>query len=81
VATAFPHAVELLERGAGLTVPHDEPAALAGALRRIFCEPELAARLRAGANALAPEMSWEAVAGRYLALIHESVATRMPSIA
>jgi glycosyltransferase involved in cell wall biosynthesis len=81
VATAFPHAVELLERGAGLTVPHDEPAALAGALRRIFCEPELAARLRAGANALAPEMSWEAVAGRYLALIHEIVATRMPSIA
>jgi glycosyltransferase involved in cell wall biosynthesis len=81
VATAFPHAVELLERGAGLTVPHDEPAALAGALRRVFCEPGLAARLRAGANALAPGMSWDAVAGCYLALAREIVAIRTPSIA
>lgn len=80
VATAFPHAVELLRRGAGLTVPHDDTAALAGALRRVFSEPGLATRLRAGAGALAPEMSWDAVARRYVALAREIVATRTPSV-
>jgi polysaccharide biosynthesis protein PslF len=81
VATAFPHAVELLPRGAGLIVPHDDPAALAGALRRVFTEPGLIERLRAGARALAPEMSWEAVADCYLALAGEVTVTRTPSVA
>src|SRR5581483_8342883 len=31
VATAFPHAVELLDSGAGIVVPHANPAALAHA--------------------------------------------------
>ncbi|HSK96665.1 MAG TPA: glycosyltransferase [Euzebyales bacterium] len=81
IATAFPHAVELLPRGAGLVVPHDDPAALAGALRRFFTEPRLAERLRAGARALAPEMSWDAVASRYLALAAEVTVARTPSVA
>ncbi len=34
VATAFPHAVELLSSGAGLVVDHDDPDAMALALRR-----------------------------------------------
>ena len=34
VATRFPHAVELLSDGAGMVVPHRDPAAIAEALRR-----------------------------------------------
>ena len=43
VATAFPHAVELLASGAGIVVDHDDPDALVVALRRILTEPGLAA--------------------------------------
>jgi glycosyltransferase involved in cell wall biosynthesis len=81
VATEFPHAVELLRLGAGLTVAHDDPVALAGALRRVLREPGLADRLRAGARALARDLCWESVAGRYLALARQTVATRTPSVA
>ena len=42
VATAFPHAIELLASGAGLVVPHDDPAALAQAIQRVLTEPGLA---------------------------------------
>ena len=42
VATAFPHAVELLGSGAGIVVPRRDPAALAAALRRVLTEPGLA---------------------------------------
>jgi glycosyltransferase involved in cell wall biosynthesis len=80
VATAFPHAVEMLRLGVGLVVPHDDPAALAGAVRRVLREPGLADRLRSAARALAPELSWEAVAGRYLALAREMIVTRAPSV-
>ena len=44
VATAFPHAVELLASGAGLVVPHGDPDALSTALRRVLTEPGLASR-------------------------------------
>ena len=46
VATTFPHAVELLTDGPGLLVPHQDPAALAAAVRRILTEPGLAATPR-----------------------------------
>ena len=42
VATAFPHAVELLGSGAGIVVDHDDPDALASALRRVLTQPRLA---------------------------------------
>jgi glycosyltransferase involved in cell wall biosynthesis len=80
VATAFPHAVELLQRGAGLTVPHDGVAALAGALRSVLVDPHLAARLRGRAEQIAPELSWDTVAGRYLALAGGVAATRSPVV-
>ena len=47
VSTAFPHAVELLPDGPGLVVPQRDPAALAGALRRVLTEPGLADRMAA----------------------------------
>ena len=66
VATAFPHAIELLSSGAGLVVDHDDPDAMARALRRVLTRPELAAKMAAEASRLAPSLGWSVVAGEYL---------------
>ena len=76
IATGFPHAIELLGGGTGLIVPHGDPPAMAAALRRVLTEPGLAARLGAQAAALAPQLLWPAVAGRYRALAGELVQAR-----
>jgi polysaccharide biosynthesis protein PslF len=68
VATAFPHAQELLASGAGLVVPQRDPEALAAALRRVLTEDGLADRMAAEARRLAPSLSWAAVATLYAAL-------------
>lgn len=87
VATAFPHAVELLGRGAGLTVPHNDPAALASALHGVLADPAVAARLGDIARRIAPELSWSSVARRYgrlarmLARPVPVVAPRGPAVA
>ncbi|SIN31991.1 glycosyltransferase [Micromonospora cremea] len=65
VATAFPHAVELLTGGPGLVVPHQDPAALAAAIRRILIEPGLTARLAGRIRPLAAHLRWPAVAAQY----------------
>jgi glycosyltransferase involved in cell wall biosynthesis len=74
VATAFPHAVELLSTGAGLVVPQGNPAALAYALRRILTEPDLAADMAAEAARLAPDLAWTAVAHQYAGLANQVVS-------
>jgi glycosyltransferase involved in cell wall biosynthesis len=65
VATAFPHAVELLASGAGIVVDHDDAGAMAAALRRVLVEPGVADAMAAEAARLAPSMAWPVVAGRY----------------
>ncbi len=50
VSTAFPHAVELLDSGAGLVVPQRDPAALAHAIRSVLTDPGLAAGMAAEAR-------------------------------
>ena len=68
VATAFPHAVELLGTGAGIVVSHDDPDAMASALRQVLTQPRLAGAMAAEARRLAPEMAWPVVASAYLSL-------------
>ncbi|MEU4551139.1 glycosyltransferase involved in cell wall biosynthesis [Micromonospora violae] len=80
VATAFPHAVELLTGGPGLVVPHQDPAALADAIRRILTEPGLGARLAGRVRPLAADLHWPAVAARYGALAERLVAARQPAV-
>jgi glycosyltransferase involved in cell wall biosynthesis len=74
VATAFPHAVELLASGAGLVVPHNDPAALLHALRRVLVEPGLAASMAGRSSAVAAQLQWSAVAARYQDLADGLVA-------
>jgi glycosyltransferase involved in cell wall biosynthesis len=74
VATAFPHAVELLGTGAGLVVAHDDPTALAAALRQILTQPRLAGSMAAEVRGRAAEVGWPVVAAAYLALARRLIA-------
>ena len=76
VATAFPHAVELLASGAGIVVDHDDPTALEIALRRVVTEEPLAGSMAAEARRLAPSMAWSVVAAQYLNLAKRLLAQR-----
>ena len=75
IATAFAHAVELLASGAGIVVDHDDPSAMGAAIRLVLCEPAQAASMVMRAAALAPDLLWSAVAGRYRALADDLVTT------
>jgi glycosyltransferase involved in cell wall biosynthesis len=79
VSTAFPHAVELLGRGAGLLVERQDPGAIAQGLRRVLTEPGLAAAMSAQAERIAPQMQWPAVAQQYHALAREVLASWAPA--
>ena len=78
VATAFPHAVELLVGGAGIVVPQGDVAALTDALRRILTEPGLAASMVRAAERLAPDLTWRNVADRYRRLGRRLVDEAVP---
>ena len=79
VATAFPHARDLLSGGAGLVVPHKDPVALSRALRRILTEPGLAAGMQNRSGQLAPMLAWPGIAAGYRGLartVLDHVASR-----
>lgn len=76
VATAFPHAVELLSGGAGIVVPHEDPDAIARALRSVLTMPVTAERMRAAALRDSGEAAWPSVAERYLELYERLAAAR-----
>jgi glycosyltransferase involved in cell wall biosynthesis len=71
IATAFPHAVELLGSGAGIVIPHGDVQALATAIRVLVEHPSARATMAAEAQRLAPGLAWPNVAGRYLDLCAE----------
>lgn len=77
VATAFPHAVELLESGAGTVVDHDDHDALVSAIARILNEPKVAEAMATEARRLAPALAWSVVARAYLALADRLIAERL----
>lgn len=69
VATAFPHAVELLSDGAGLVVQHGDPAGLGDAIRLLIESPDLRADMSWKAGQIAAKGYWPTVAGEFSALI------------
>ncbi|MFG1607961.1 glycosyltransferase [Actinoplanes sp. NPDC049265] len=81
VATAFPHAVELLTDGPGLLVPHRKPVALAAAIRKILTKPKVAAALRGRNGHAEPARQWPAVARRYHHLAATLITARPVAVA
>lgn len=77
IATAFPHAVELLGSGAGTVVGHDDPEALVDALRRLLTDQRVAGSMASEARELAPTMAWPVVADAYLEHARRLVAARL----
>ncbi len=65
IATTFPHARELLSTGAGITVAHQDPTAIAAALRSVLSERSVASAMAAEADRISPTLSWDAVASQY----------------
>jgi glycosyltransferase involved in cell wall biosynthesis len=76
IATAFPHAVELLASGAGIVVDHDDADGLQRALRRVITDRGLAASMAAEASRLAPSLGWPVVANAYIELAGNVLAAR-----
>ena len=76
VATAFPHAVELLGSGAGTVVAHDDPDALIAALRQLLTDPHVADSMATEARGLAPTIAWPVVANAYVGAAQRLLATQ-----
>jgi glycosyltransferase involved in cell wall biosynthesis len=77
VATGFPHAVELLSDGAGMVVPHQDPAAIAAAIRTLLTRRDVADQMTRAARATAPDILWPAVAQRYRELAEDLIRARI----
>jgi glycosyltransferase involved in cell wall biosynthesis len=76
IATAFPHAVELLGTDAGIVVPHGDPNAMTAALRKVFTDPALAAKMAVEARLIGSTLHWPVIARRYHHLATKLVARR-----
>jgi glycosyltransferase involved in cell wall biosynthesis len=76
VATAFPHAVELLSSACGIVVPHQDPEAMARAIRRLLTDDALAGSMQEQARREAARHTWSSVGRQYTALIHRAIAER-----
>jgi polysaccharide biosynthesis protein PslF len=77
VATEFPHARELLAGGAGLVVPHRDPAAIAAALRAVITRGDVMTGMTSAAAATAPQLLWPAIAGQYRELASRLITARV----
>jgi polysaccharide biosynthesis protein PslF len=65
VATRFPHAEELLGAGSGILVPHDQPEAIAHALRQLLTDRRLHAQMATVAREQAAVHAWENIGQVY----------------
>jgi glycosyltransferase involved in cell wall biosynthesis len=76
VATRFPHAMELLSRGAGLLVAQGDVDAMSGALERVLYEPGLAETMEECARREATALLWPTIGATYRSLISQVVSRR-----
>jgi glycosyltransferase involved in cell wall biosynthesis len=75
IATSFPHSIEMLASGAGIVVDHCNPRALSAAIRSIICHPNVAESMANEARRIAPSLSWDGVALRYVELARELLSS------
>lgn len=74
IATRFPHAVELLSGGAGMTVAHGDPPSLSMALRRLLTDRRLMSRMAREAQQLADGWYWPTIGRRFGTMMSEMAA-------
>lgn len=77
VATAFPHAVELVNGGLGIVVDQNDSDGLETALRRIITQPRLSGAMAAESRRLAPDLDWAVVASAHIRLARSVLAQQM----
>lgn len=78
VATRFPHAVEMLRNGAGITVAHDSRE-IAEAVRALLSDPELYLASASVASAQSPHLSWERCGREYTRLANRVLVEQLES--
>ncbi len=74
VATAFPHAVELLSGGAGLTAPHGDTQQLAGAIRFLLTDHAVRSTMVQRARRMADGWFWPTIGDRFAELMSKMAA-------
>jgi polysaccharide biosynthesis protein PslF len=74
VATDFPHARELLNQGCGTVVRHNDPQAMAAAIRLILLNPDVRRKMSHIARDIAPTLYWPTVGATLSALIDRCYA-------
>jgi glycosyltransferase involved in cell wall biosynthesis len=77
IASAFPHAVEMLRGGAGIVVPHSDPDALSAALRKVVEDPELADAMADKAREIGSTLYWPVIARVYQEITYSLVAKQL----
>jgi glycosyltransferase involved in cell wall biosynthesis len=77
IATAFPHAIELLGGDAGIVVPHGDTNAMTIALREVLTHPAQAVLMAAEAKVIGSRLYWPAIARRYDRMAANLVARRL----
>lgn len=77
IATAFPHAIEILGTGAGIVVEHDDPEAMPAALRRLLTDTEAATEMAGIARSIGSGLLWPVVAESYEQVVAGLLATRI----
>lgn len=80
VATAFPHAVEMLSDGGGVVVPNRDPLAMANALDRLLMRPREMAAMSEASRSLGASLDWARVAASYNAIFEDIVSTSAPGV-
>lgn len=81
VATAFPHAIELLSEGAGRVVPHENPRAMAAALENLLTRPRAMRAAAMAARRIAPSLRWSSVARACELTANQAVADSRAGVA
>jgi glycosyltransferase involved in cell wall biosynthesis len=68
ISTRFPHAVELLSRGAGWLVEQGDAVGIAAGIHHLHSTPSAAEHMSKATSAMANDFLWSAIADRYLRL-------------
>lgn len=77
VATAFPHAAEILATGAGVVVPHGDTAGLAAALGLIFTDSDARLAMGEQARRIASGWFWPTIGRRFSAAMADMADSSM----